>query len=143
MLTSDIKILTAEQIAQVIDRAEQIVEVPEWGGAVKIKAWSLEERDIVVSKITDTGRADGKVDPQKFIRALVVYGVTEPKLTEELLATKAYAAIDRIANAILILNGMKKEAALSAHATFRPESGSPVAIQDGQGIGHDGSALTQ
>lgn len=128
MLKSDIPILNATQIAEAVDRADDILEVPEWGGAIKLRAWSLDQRDQALSAASDTGRVDGKLDPAKFIRLVVLHGVVEPPLTEELIKEKSPAIIERIAAAVMKLNGMTKEAPLTASMTFRPESGSVLPV---------------
>jgi hypothetical protein len=140
MLKSDIPILSAQQIAEAIDRTESILEIPEWGGAIKLKAWSLEQRDLIMSMASDSGRVDGKIDPAKFVHLLVIYGVQEPPLTEASIKDKAPAIIDRIATEVMRLNGMTKEAALSASMTFRQESGPAVPVPAGEGPGQNGSA---
>ncbi len=137
MLVSDIPILTAAQIAQAIDRAEDIIQIPEWGGAIRLKAWGLTERDRVMAMALG---ADGKIDSMKLIHLLVLYGVVEPQLTEALIQDKSPAVIDRIATEVMRINGMTKEAALSASLTFRPEPGSAVSVPAGEGPGQNGSA---
>lgn len=139
MLKSDIPILRADQIAQAMDRTEEVLDVPEWGGAVKLKAWSLEQRDIVMALATDTGRIDGKVDGAKFVHLLVVYGVAEPRLTEADIKDRSFPVIDRIAKAVLRINGMTQEAPLTASMTFRPESGPDVPVPAGEGSGENGA----
>lgn len=141
MLKSEIPILNATQIASAIDRADDILDIPEWGGAIKLRAWNLEQRDLVLSLASDTGRVDGKLDPAKFVRLVVLYGVEEPQLTEALIKDKAPAIIDRIANAVIKLNGIAKEAPLTASMTFRPESGSILPVSSGEGAGTDGVAV--
>ena len=135
MLVKDIPILTLAQIAQAIDRAEDILDIPEWGGGVRLKAWSLEERNLVVA----LSQVDGKVDPQKLITLLVVYGVVEPRLTEQDIKDKSPIVIDRIAMEVMRLNGMKKEAPLTASMTFRPDAGPDISVPSGEGPGENGA----
>ncbi len=135
MLRDDIKILSAEQIRQAVDRAEQVLGVPEWDGAVKLRAWSLAERDRVMALATDTGRLDGKVDGAKLVHLCVLYGVVEPSLTEEIIQQKQWAVIDRIARAVMELNGMTAGATLTASGTFRPDAGPAVPVPAGEGPG--------
>lgn len=133
MLKQDIPILTSQQIREVVDCHEKILTVPEWGGAVKLRAWTLEQRDQFVAMVTDNGRPDGTPDAKKFTHCCVLFGVVEPVLTEEILASKSYSVVDRIATEILKLNGMNKEAGLTASATFRPDTGTPLSVSVGQG----------
>ena len=115
MLVSDIKILSASEIAVVLDRTEEVFPVPEWGGAIKLRALSLAQRDEIAAATS----VNGKTDPQKLLREIVKAGVSEPVLTDELLAHRAFAVIDRISKRIVELNGgAKKEDALTVERTF-------------------------
>lgn len=136
MLVNEIPILTTAQIAQALDRAEEVLEIPEWGGAIKLKAWSLDERDRVIALAT----VDGKPDPQKIVHLLVIYGVTEPRLTEADIQGKNPQIIDRIANAVMRLNAMTKEAPLTASMTFRPEPHPDLPVPPSEGPGENGAA---
>ena len=140
MLKQDIPILTAAQIAQAIDRQEDILHIPEWGGAIRLKALSLDERDRMIALASDNGRPDGKIDSAKLIHLLVIYGVKEPPLTEQDIKDRHPAVIDRIANAVMQLNGMTQEAGLTASVTFRPQPGPVVSVPTGEGPGVNGAA---
>ena len=118
MLVSEIKVLSAAEIASAVDREEKLFAVPEWGGSIKLKALSTAQRDEMFASCTDNGRVDGKVDGLKLMRALCIYGVSEPTLTEEILAQRSFAVIDRIGQAVMELNGMDKGAPLTAARTF-------------------------
>ena len=120
-MSARLPFLTAEQIAQVIDLKEVVLDVPEWGTAVKLKAFSIDQRDQILSACTEK---DGSVDAKKLIRLLVVYGVVEPSLTMEIISAKSFAVIERIAQEVMKLNGMQKDkekgpsAATVADVTF-------------------------
>jgi hypothetical protein len=114
MLVSDIKVLSAGDIATALDRTEELYDVPEWGGAVKLRPLSLAQRDELTKKSTVNGQTDGAT----IVRLLVVYGVVEPVLTDDILKEKAYAVVDRIAKKIMELNGLTQEAPLTAARTF-------------------------
>jgi len=129
MLVSDIKVLSAGEIATALDRTEEVFPVPEWGGAVKLRPLSLAQRD----ELTKLSTTDGQTDGQKIVRLLVLYGVSDPPLTDEILKEKAYAVVDRIAKRVMELNGMQKEAALTVDRTFRPDAGAAVPVSAGQG----------
>lgn len=122
-MAAQLPVLTAEQIAAALDLAEIECDVPEWGGSVKLKAFSLDERDKIVSACTEK---DGTMDGKKLVRLLVVHGVTEPKLTLELVSARSFAVVERIATAIMQLNGMLKDKGASADTvadvTFRQEA---------------------
>ncbi len=115
--------LSAEQIAAALDLAEVECEVPEWGATVRLKAFTIDQRDQILSACTEK---DNTIDAKKLIRLLVVHGVAEPKLTLEIVSNKSFGVIERIATEVMKLNGMSKEkgpsAATVADVTFRPES---------------------
>lgn len=117
-------VLTAEQIAAALDLAELDYEVPEWGTTVKLKAFTIDQRDQVLSACTE--KDNNTIDAKKLIRLLVVHGITEPKLTLDIIAGKSFAIVERIAQKIMELNGMGKEkgpsAATVADVTFRQAS---------------------
>ena len=93
----------------------------------------------MLSQATDTGRLDGKVDGAKLVRLCAVHGVVEPVLTEADIINKHCAVIDRIARAVMELNGIATGATLTASGTFRPESGPPVPVPAGEGSGEGAS----
>lgn len=104
-------VLSAEQIAASIDLAEIDYDVPEWKACVKLRAFSLDEKDKIVAACTEK---DGKIDGPKLIRLLVAHGVVEPKLSAEIVSAKSYTVIERIAGEVMKLNGMMKEKGPSA-----------------------------
>jgi hypothetical protein len=117
-------VLTAEQISEVVDLSESEMDVPEWKSSVKLRAFTIDERDKVLSQCTEKDGAT--VDAKKLIRLLVVHGMVEPKLTLEIVSRKSFHVIERIAKEVMRLNGMLKDegasAATVADVTFRPES---------------------
>ncbi len=115
-------VLTAEQIAAVVDLNEVELEVPEWQTSLRLKAFNIDQRDQIIAACTEK---DNVIDAKKLLRLLVVHGVVEPKLSLEVIAGKSYTVIERIAQEVMKLNGMSKEkgpsAATVADVTFRPE----------------------
>lgn len=138
MNREDIKILTTDDLRHVVDRKERVLEVPEWGGAVVLKALTLAQRDAMVIAGSVDGKMTGATDPGKMLRALVLYGVSQPQLTQEFLEGSSFEVIDRIAQAVLDINGMAKTAPLSADLSFRPTPGTVTAVQAGEGFGQNG-----
>lgn len=114
--------LTAEQIAAVVDLNSVDLDVPEWGTAVQLRAFNIDQRDQILSACTEK---DGTVDAKKLIRLLVVHGVVNPVLTLDIISSKSFTAVERIAQEVMKLNGMQKEkgpsAATVADVTFRSE----------------------
>lgn len=103
---AELPVLSDEQLSAALNLAEIMYDIPEWGAAVKLKAFSLDERDIVLSACTEK---DGKIDGKKLIRLLVIHGVVAPKITEELIGKMSFSIVERIAEQIMKLNGMQKE----------------------------------
>lgn len=118
-MPSNLPFLSAEDIANVVDLNEVDIDVPEWGTQVKLRAFSIDERDKVLSQCSEK---DGTVDAKKLIRLLVVHGVVSPKLTMEIISGKKFSVVERIAQEVMKLNGMQKEkgpsAATVADVTF-------------------------
>lgn len=115
--------LSAEQISNCVDLNEVDMDVPEWGTAIQLRAFSIDQRDQVLSACTEK---DGSVDSKKLIRLLVVHGVVNPVLSLDIVSKKSFTVVERIAQEVMKLNGMQKEkgpsAATVADVTFRPES---------------------
>ena len=121
-MAANLPFLTPEQISKAVDLNELEIDVPEWGTALQLRAFSIDQRDQVLSACTEK---DGSVDSKKLIRLLVVHGVVNPALTMEIVSAKSFSIIERIAQEVMKLNGMQKEkgpsAATVADVTFRPE----------------------
>jgi len=118
MLRDDIKVLTLEEIAQATDREETVLDVPEWGGPVVLKALSLKQRDLIFSLANEGTGKEIKLNGQKLVHLLVLYGVVQPQFTEDVLQDKAFAVVDRIAQKVMAMSGLAPEAALVASKTF-------------------------
>lgn len=122
-MPANLPFLTAEQISKVVDLNEVDLDVPEWGTAIQLRAFSIDQRDQVLAACTEK---DGTVDAKKLIRLLVVHGVVKPTLTLEIISGKSFAVVERIAQEVMKLNGMQKEKGASpatvADVTFRQES---------------------
>lgn len=103
---AELPVLSAEQLSAALNLEEILYDVPEWKASVKLKAFSLDERDIVLSACTEK---DGKIDGKKLIRLLVIHGMVEPKINEETIGKISFSIVERIAEAIMKLNGMQKE----------------------------------
>lgn len=116
------EILSAEAIlAQDTRRVEQI-EVPEWGGAVRIRAFSKSQ---YISMQTATGfdsNGEGG-DLEQFQKQMFLHGVEDPKFTEDqvdaLFSGQNGAIVDKVLVAIADLNALGAEAAKRAKAKFR------------------------
>jgi predicted secreted protein len=73
------------------------------------------------------------MDSRKFVRMLVVLGVSEPKMTEAFLLKRSYKVVDRLATIIMELSGMKEGSSVKSDVSFRQESGLAVPISVSEG----------
>jgi hypothetical protein len=121
-MAAKLPMLSVDDLTKVVDLGEITMDVAEWGGSILLRAFTIDERDQVLSECTGK---DGKVDGQKLLRGLVVHGVREPKLTHDWIAGRSFAVVERVAKEIMRLNGMESDkgasAATVADVTFRPE----------------------
>jgi len=126
MLVSEIKVLSATDIASALDRTEQLYDVPEWGGAIKLRPISLAQRDEVAAQ----SKINGQIDTTKMVRMMVLAGMVDPVLTEDILKEKAFSVVDRIAKKVMELNGLDtgQEASLIADRTFRSDTGPHLSV---------------
>lgn len=113
--------LTIEEILAAQDLQEETVDVPEWGGAVKVrsltKAQQQHARQRSVSK-------DKVVDQEKLELSLIVAGMIEPRVTMEqarALCQKLAGVVDRILLRIIRLSDMNIDASVSAEAVDEAE----------------------
>ena len=116
------KILTVEDILTAPDIQERVVEVPEWGGAVKIRSFT-KQRQIQLRAQALVG---GEVDSERMELLMFIEGVVEPRFGVEhidLLKGKSASAMDRVLGAILELGGMTPEAQNEMERDFRQGSG--------------------
>ena len=105
--------LTIAQIAAADDLQVQDVEVPEWGGTVKVKGMSAGERLQLAAIVQDE-----KMNAlQGIAHFALLHGVVEPKITEEnldMFLSKSSKAIDRIVEVFNKLSGSNEEAVLES-----------------------------
>lgn len=110
-------ILTAQQILDCNDLTERLLPVPEWGGDVRLRAFTkAQEQDI-----RNAAKVAGEIDTDRLEVLMVVYGLAEPSFTvaqAELLRQKSAKAFDRVFRAILELNSMEDGAVEKAVDRF-------------------------
>ena len=99
-------ILTVEEIVAADDRPTEEVHVPEWGGYVRIRAFSKAQQLALrnLSKNPETG----ELDQNLLEMYMAVEGIVEPKFTLEqmsLLADKSTPAVDRVITRLLVMSG--------------------------------------
>lgn len=102
--------LTVDAILNAADLPSEVVQVPEWGGAVKVQGLSRAAYDAIAKAAevtipaTGPGQAVGtKRDDDKFSDLLFLNCVVEPKFSEEhipALRGKSLGALNRVYQAI-------------------------------------------
>lgn len=109
------KTLTAEQILSANDVKLELVEVPEWGGAVYVRQMSARAREEFDALLLGDG--DGEELDTKNVRARVIALAAcdetgKPLFTlnqAEALAEKSNDAIDRVYDKAAALNKLRKK----------------------------------
>lgn len=107
--------LNREQILSAKDRAQQVIEVAEWGGDVTITALSVRDRSLVLAQWARLAAEQKDGDPVRLMADiklnLVALSITDPdgvplfSLDDvAALATKSESVIGAIADAVIILN---------------------------------------
>lgn len=118
------RLLTLEHILAASDLEQREVEVPEWGGSVRVKGMSKRDQQALRRAAT----VGGVMDPDRLELLLLVHGLAEPALTveqAEQLAGKSAAGFDRVLKEIMALNGMTEQAQTEALRTFRAGDAGP------------------
>jgi hypothetical protein len=108
--------LTRDQILESNDIQEQIVDVPEWEGSVKVRGMTGQERDQFESEVMDNKGKSVKLNWQniraKLIARTVVNGDGSRLFTDQdvrLLGKKSAAALDRVFEVSQQLSGITKQ----------------------------------
>lgn len=102
--------LTVDAILSAADLPSEVVQVPEWGGAVKVQGLSRAAYDAIAkaAEVTIPATGPGQVagtkrDDDKFSDLLFLNCVIEPKFSEEhipALRGKSLGALNRVYQAI-------------------------------------------
>ncbi len=113
--TSPSKILGRDDILKSEDLATETVEVPEWGGAVIVRALSGSERDAYEAGIFGSGKK-GEYNLQNIrakLASRTIVGEDGKRLFSDAdidrLGLKSAAALDRVFSAAQKLSGLTKE----------------------------------
>ena len=125
-----IKLLSVEDILRASDIKEETVDVPEWGGSVRVRSFTKAQAQSIRERATlqrDTrDKKAGTLDINHMELLMFIEGVVEPKFSEGHLLTlkeKSAAAIERVNRAIARLSGMDAQAVAAAEAVFPGEPG--------------------
>ena len=110
-------LLSKEQILSAEDLKSEIVEVPEWGGSVKVRMMTGTERDAFETSIFEVKGKDTErnfVDLRaKLVARTLIDENGERLFTDKdiaLLGKKSAKALDRVFQVAQQLNGIGKEA---------------------------------
>ena len=112
------KYLTAEQILSADDFRYAEVDVPEWGGTVRVRTMSAKQRDALNRMFKDRG----EVESTEFMLLMCVVDENGNRVfTREhldMLKEKSVAPINRIVKAISDLMGTSSDAVESAEKNY-------------------------
>jgi len=113
--------LTIEEILAVQDIQDEVVEVPEWNGSVKVRSLTKAQQQQARARSL---RKDNTVDQDKLEVALLTAGLIEPKVTYEQakqLCQKLAGAVDRIILCIVRNSDVTLDGGVSAEAVDEAE----------------------
>jgi len=113
------RILTAEDIWGAKDIEERTVEIPQWGGAVRIRTLTKKQADEMQARATSTDRYTKQpvVDNDMLVALLFVESMIEPQLTledYERLRERSAVAIALLQREILAASGLSQLAVSEA-----------------------------
>jgi hypothetical protein len=114
---AEAKLLTAEEIWAAPDLNEEDVEIPEWGGCVKVRALTKGQHQSARKRSS----VKGMIDPDLLEVELLVLGLSVPELTRQeaaRLKEKKAGVVERILGRILVISGLE-ETPESLEAAFR------------------------
>lgn len=114
---SDLKFLTEAEILAAHDIASKVVEVPQWGGCVRVQGLSKAQQQAMRR---DANGPDG-LDTDTMELLMFKYGVAEPKFSDagiQALKEKSSAAFDLVLQEIIKVSGVSEEAIKQAEAEF-------------------------
>ena len=109
--------LTLDELFSAKDITEQVVEMPEWGGSVRVRALTRDE----VGQARRRATVGGEVDADLVDLYLVCFGVIDPPLAPDhalLLRNRSAGAVVRLVAVIAELSGLTERALAVAQRTF-------------------------
>lgn len=109
-------LLTRDQILSADDLPDVYVEVPEWGGEVRIRTLTGAERDAYEARISGANTKDGKRDMSNIRAALVALCAIDENGAQlftkddvNRLGLKSAKALDRLMDASMKLSGISDD----------------------------------
>lgn len=115
-------ILSADQILGADDLRTETMDIPEWGGSVTVQALSVR----ALNECNRKAMVGGEVDAEKITVFVVIEGLREPKLTDDMagqLALKSAAVINRIGSKVFELSGVDAATLAGNEARFPEGTG--------------------
>ncbi len=115
------KYLTADQILAADDRPVTVLDVPEWGGAVRLRPLSLAEYWEVENRAQIAGRAAPQEKSLAMLQKSVVDADGEPMFDDEsikALGRKSFKAAERVFVKIIEISDLTGELVEEMGATF-------------------------
>lgn len=129
-------ILSATALIDAVDLPEKVVEVPEWGGSVRLRALTVGQVADCRERSTVRGEVDGlQMDLHWLVEAMV-----EPQLTHDQvgqLMAKSQAVVQRLVGEAVVLNSAGVEALA---ARFPAGAVATGGVPAGAGAGDDSDA---
>ena len=103
-------LLTKSQILEADDIKSEIVDVPEWGGKVKVSGLSAEQ-SIIVGSIMSEGEDSNPEELAELLVTAAALGMGWERSDVSALGRKSFSAVERVANKTMDLSGMTNKAA--------------------------------
>lgn len=120
--TDDGKILTWQEILEAQDLPTDVVDVPEWGGKVKIRALTQGEAGRVIKRVSEGEGVQFELQERLMVR----YGLVEPAIGDDALdqlLDKSAAVVARLSGAIDALSEDTEEMRKKSRMSFRSGAG--------------------
>jgi len=126
------RILTADEIWAAKDIEERVVEVPQWGGSVRIRTLSQKQSSELRRRAQRINPAtkQSELDNEALEQLLFIEGVIEPRFTMAdygRIADKSMVAVTTVLRAIMDASGFSSESV--SEATKSPVEGSIAAVR--------------
>lgn len=140
-------ILSADEIWAAHDIREHVVEVPEWGGSVRVRALNLKQISAIAAATTKRNPRTGQddLDREQMMLRTLIEGIIEPPLSmadATKLQEKSAAVVSRIVQAISEL-GPTEEAINGAAKSDAPELDGAGSVLASSRTAYDESRTTE
>lgn len=146
--TDSPRMLTADDIWAAQDIQEQTVDIPEWGGSVRIRELTLKQVSMIAKRATrrNPQTQQDEQDRELMAALTIVEGMIEPKITMAdygRLVERSARAVTRIVQAISSL-GPTEDAVREADKSTGRQSDSGIRVLPSAGTQEDaGGTSTQ